>query len=221
MLFIIVGLLCSCLCLSRQHVCTDVNRFPQLNNNYTVVGLPLETITVGGMLGCVRECQMMATCKAFTYKKTRNCSMYAQFEFSSPNNVDVSDVTSIISDWNTVQNYTKYRVTVTPVLTPGQDCYIPGTEQLLQDGTVVKTRSFYNGTSNVTLSGRECQMWAAHNTHNHHGNGDDPTHFATGETMDEVANYCRVVLPDPEDIPWCYTTDPSKRWDNCTITECT
>lgn len=103
MLLIIVVVLCARVCLSRQNVCTDVNRFPQLNNNYTVIGLPVKTITVGGMLGCVRECQMLATCKAFTYKKTRNCSMYAQFEFSSPNNIDVSDVTSIISDWNTVQ----------------------------------------------------------------------------------------------------------------------
>ncbi|XP_071085879.1 hepatocyte growth factor-like [Haliotis cracherodii] len=217
MLFIIVGVLCSCLCLSRQNVCADVNRFPKLNNNYTVAGLPVET-----MLGCVRECQMMATCKAFTYKNTRNCSMYAQFEFSSPNKVDVIDVvTSIISDWNTVQNYTKDRVTVTPVLTPGEECYIPGTEQLLQNGTVVKTRAFYNGTSNVTLSGRECQMWAAHTPHKHYDRGVSPGHFGTGETMDEVANYCRVVLPDPVDTPWCYTTNPSKRWERCNITECT
>ncbi|XP_046377806.2 plasminogen-like [Haliotis rufescens] len=218
MLFIIVGLLCSCLCLSRQNVCADVNRFPQLNNNYTVVGLPLETITVGGMLGCVRECQMMATCKAFTYKKTRNCSVYSQFEFSSPNNVDVRDVvTSIISDWNTVQNYR--RVMPAP-LKSGQECYIPGTEQLHQDGTVVKIRVFYNGTLDVTLSGRECQRWADHTTHNHPGNGDAPGSFATGETMEEVANYCRVVLSDAVDTPWCYTTDPTKRWERCNITEC-
>ncbi|XP_046547485.1 hepatocyte growth factor-like protein [Haliotis rubra] len=145
--------------------------------------------------------------------------MYDQFEFSSPNNISGSNVlTSIISDWNSEQSYTEGRVN--QALTPGQDCFIRATEQLLPGGTVIKRRRFYNGTLNVTLSGRECQKWISNTPHKHDVNGNVPGHFATGESMEEVANYCRIVLTDTVDIPWCYTTDIAQRWDKCNVTEC-
>ena len=31
-------------------------------------------------------------------------------------------------------------------------------------------------------------------------------------------NYCRN--PDEEPKPWCYTTDPDKRWEFCDIPVC-
>ena len=39
------------------------------------------------------------------------------------------------------------------------------------------------------------------------------------DTMDDAANYCRnpdVGLKGP----WCYTTDPSERWEFCEIDYC-
>ena len=31
-------------------------------------------------------------------------------------------------------------------------------------------------------------------------------------------NYCRN--PDGERMPWCYTTDPEKRWEDCPVPRC-
>ncbi|XP_067670143.1 uncharacterized protein [Haliotis asinina] len=219
-MWILLVVLYSCICLSRENICTQMSRFPHLSTSYAVVGQPIETIGVGGLLGCVKECQLKATCEAFTYSnKTRDCNMYDQFMYSSSNNINANDViTSIISDWNIVEDYR--RVGLSPSLQSGQDCFIPATEQLFPNGTVIKRGRFYNGTLNVTLSGRECQKWISHTPHKHDVYGSSPDHFATGESMEEVANYCRIILPDTVDIPWCYTIDPTKRWEKCNVTEC-
>ena len=60
----------------------------------------------------------------------------------------------------------------------------------------------YRGNVAVTNTGKTCQDWLldtphAH-SHNHHGFG---------------GNYCRN--PDGSSAPWCYTTDPSTRWEYC------
>lgn len=48
-------------------------------------------------------------------------------------------------------------------------------------------------------------MWASDSPHDHSLNN-----------LPE--NYCRN--PDNEPAPWCYTTDPNKRWDFCDIPYC-
>lgn len=63
----------------------------------------------------------------------------------------------------------------------------------------------YSGKRNVTQSGRTCQVWSAQSPHSH------------GYTS-YPENYCRN--PDGEPSPWCYTTDPYKRWELCDIPDC-
>ena len=63
----------------------------------------------------------------------------------------------------------------------------------------------YTGTANTTESGRTCQMWSV-NTPHAHGANDVGDH-----------NYCRS--PDG-DAPWCFTTDPGKRWEYCDVSHC-
>lgn len=63
----------------------------------------------------------------------------------------------------------------------------------------------YSGKRNVTQSGRTCQVWSAQSPHSH------------GYTS-YPENYCRN--PDGEPSPWCYTTDPYKRWELCAIPDC-
>ncbi|XP_065935897.1 uncharacterized protein [Magallana gigas] len=63
----------------------------------------------------------------------------------------------------------------------------------------------YSGKKNVTQSGRTCQVWSAQSPHSH------------GYTS-YPENYCRN--PDGEPSPWCYTTDPYKRWELCDIPDC-
>ena len=64
----------------------------------------------------------------------------------------------------------------------------------------------YAGAASVTASGRTCQAWAVDTPHEHDFNGLD-------------GSYCRN--PDGEPSPWCYTTDPEKRWELCSqIAQC-
>lgn len=63
----------------------------------------------------------------------------------------------------------------------------------------------YTGKVNVTQSGRTCQAWILQTPHNH-----------PYTSLPE--NYCRNPGVTPN--PWCYTTDPNKRWDYCVIPYC-
>ena len=63
----------------------------------------------------------------------------------------------------------------------------------------------YDGGAATTVSGYTCMDWALDDPHEH-GFNDLP------------GNYCRN--PDGEPGPWCYTTDPAKRWELCEVPEC-
>ncbi|VDI82640.1 apolipoprotein(a) [Mytilus galloprovincialis] len=65
--------------------------------------------------------------------------------------------------------------------------------------------SEYKGKISTTISNRACQSWKLNSPHRHR--------FHNLE-----ANYCRN--PDGEPAPWCYTTDPKKRWDICNVPFC-
>lgn len=82
-----------------------------------------------------------------------------------------------------------------------KDCYVRG-----DDG------AGYRGKVAVTKSGRRCQSWISQYPHQHSRTPDRFTESGL------VNNYCRN--PDGEEAPWCFTTDPSKRWEYCGISEC-
>ena len=70
----------------------------------------------------------------------------------------------------------------------------------------------YNGTLNVTVSGRTCQHWDSDSPHFH------PITSLFRYYL-ENHNYCR----NPEGRgkrPWCYTIDPSVRWEYCNVPNC-
>ncbi|XP_059796858.1 plasminogen isoform X1 [Balaenoptera ricei] len=89
---------------------------------------------------------------------------------------------------------------VPPEQTPvAQDCY-QGNGQS------------YRGTSSTTVTGRKCQSWSSMIPHRHQ---KTPANYPNaGLTM----NYCRN--PDADKSPWCYTTDPSVRWEFCNLKKC-
>ena len=64
-----------------------------------------------------------------------------------------------------------------------------------------KEGSDYTGTVSVTISGRTCQRWDVKEPHKH-----------PREPLPH--NYCRNPDGSPRGV-WCYTTDPSKRWEYC------
>ncbi|XP_071078829.1 plasminogen-like [Haliotis cracherodii] len=85
---------------------------------------------------------------------------------------------------------------------------------------MVNGRAEYDGTLSTTRSGYSCQRWDDHTTHSHLNNGDDSSHFSADDSLEEAANYCRTPTTDGEIYPWCYTTDPNKRWEFCDLPEC-
>ncbi|XP_013004333.2 plasminogen [Cavia porcellus] len=70
----------------------------------------------------------------------------------------------------------------------------------------------YRGTSSITVSGKKCQSWSSMRPH---------VHNKTPEKYPDaglIMNYCRN--PDADKSPWCYTTDPSVRWEYCNLKKC-
>ena len=64
----------------------------------------------------------------------------------------------------------------------------------------------YAGNARTTVGGLTCQAWDSDTPHSHQNHGAGPE------------NFCRN--PDGEPRPWCYTTDPGKRWDFCAMEKC-
>ena len=63
---------------------------------------------------------------------------------------------------------------------------------------------------NTTKSGLACQQWSSQQPHKHEN------------TKPGDHNYCRNPDGETEDGggAWCYTMDPSKRWEHCSIPKC-
>ncbi|KAL4234961.1 hypothetical protein ACF0H5_006602 [Mactra antiquata] len=82
------------------------------------------------------------------------------------------------------------------------------------DGTLAVD---YTGTISTTTTGRTCQAWSQNTPHNHTYHGA-PLFPYDGDDV-AAQNYCR----DPDGYtgwPWCYTMDPSQRFDYCTVPIC-
>ncbi|XP_052791956.1 plasminogen-like [Mya arenaria] len=80
----------------------------------------------------------------------------------------------------------------------------------------ISTASYldYTGKWNITFNGKTCQRWDTNSPH-YHGLG--PTYLPEN-SMADAENYCRD--PDLSGYLWCYTTDPSDRWQGCNIWKC-
>ncbi|CAH1256432.1 LPA [Branchiostoma lanceolatum] len=72
----------------------------------------------------------------------------------------------------------------------------------------------YNGTVNTTVSGKVCQMWDSQEPHR---TGSFNPYWCPHSGLEQ--NFCRT--PDSDPCPWCYTTDPSTRWEHCFICDST
>ncbi|KAI5109033.1 hepatocyte growth factor-like protein precursor, partial [Silurus meridionalis] len=69
----------------------------------------------------------------------------------------------------------------------------------------------YRGHVSKTKTGRTCQQWWSKFPHDHK--------YTPSSTNGLELNYCRN--PDGDNIgPWCYTTDPERRYESCNIPQC-
>ncbi|XP_036388835.1 hepatocyte growth factor-like protein [Megalops cyprinoides] len=76
---------------------------------------------------------------------------------------------------------------------------------------IVEDGKSYRGKVSQTESGRTCQQWWSKFPHDHR--------WTPSSTNGLELNYCRN--PDGDRIgPWCYTTDPERRYETCNIPRC-
>uniref|UniRef100_A0AAY5F5L0 Macrophage stimulating 1 n=1 Tax=Electrophorus electricus TaxID=8005 RepID=A0AAY5F5L0_ELEEL len=69
----------------------------------------------------------------------------------------------------------------------------------------------YRGEVSKTQTGRTCQQWWSKFPHDHR--------WTPSPTNGLELNFCRN--PDGDRIgPWCYTTDPERRYESCNIPQC-
>jgi len=78
----------------------------------------------------------------------------------------------------------------------------------------VKLSPAWKGNVSHTWSGRKCQAWVSDFPHEH---GYHKARFIDGSEL-AAQNFCRD--PRDEGQPWCYTVDPSVRWEFCAIPHC-
>ena len=75
----------------------------------------------------------------------------------------------------------------------------------------------YTGTVSQTSKGKTCQRWDSQSPQKHKYKKN--ANKFPDATLADAANYCRN--PDGSSTgPWCYTTDPKKRWQYCDIPMC-
>nr|XP_022315053.1 apolipoprotein(a)-like isoform X1 [Crassostrea virginica] len=94
---------------------------------------------------------------------------------------------------------------------PFQYCDIPKCQE--RNCKITDNGIEYKGKHNMTRNGIPCQRWDSTFPHVPSNKLSFP-----GETFSAQENYCRN--PDGESSPWCYTVDPSERWDYCYIPNC-
>ena len=74
----------------------------------------------------------------------------------------------------------------------------------------------YTGTVARTVSNRTCQRWDSNTPH------EISSIYLARLTAREgnPENYCRNTDADEEPAVWCFTTDPAKRWEFCSVPMC-
>lgn len=80
--------------------------------------------------------------------------------------------------------------------------------------TTGNSGAVYSGKNTCTETGRMCQRWDSDSPHRR-----NMDHIPTN-SRDLHSNYCRDPGPPYENKPWCYTTDPKKRWEFCHVDSC-
>ncbi|XP_033487861.2 plasminogen-like [Epinephelus lanceolatus] len=107
----------------------------------------------------------------------------------------------------TTDNATRWEYCDVPSCVDTDESVTPSEEDCYEgDG------SSYRGMTSETVSGKKCQDWSAMTPHNH---SYTPQNYPKADLRMDL---CRN--PDGDEAPWCYTTDPSVRWEFCNLEQC-
>ena len=81
--------------------------------------------------------------------------------------------------------------------------------------TEVDGVEIFNGTIGMTVSGKSCQPWSSESPHTHRYTSPD---YFPDSSLQQASSYCRN--PSYEAFIWCYTADPTVRWEYCYAPKC-
>ncbi|XP_067685028.1 apolipoprotein(a)-like [Haliotis asinina] len=174
------------------------------------VYLVLQTPT---LQDCVKSCLQQSRCVSFNYKAGQ-CELNYDDATTAPFGIEVS------SGWNHASS--SYMPLRLAGICSSKPC---GVNEMCRDKVstyecepeeLCYTRStLYLGTLNITNTGRTCQRW---DTDYPHGRVFFPRGMSAGDpALVNESNYCRMP---GHAIPWCYTTDPNVRWEECSVPSC-
>ena len=74
----------------------------------------------------------------------------------------------------------------------------------------------YTGKTNETLNKISCMRWDQQYPHKHKNNG---SRGFPEQNASLAMNYCRNPDNEPGG-PWCYTVEPTVRWEYCEVPYC-
>ena len=72
--------------------------------------------------------------------------------------------------------------------------------------------------TSTTKNGKICQKWSSQSPHRHEVGKSKSTSYYPDSSLVDAKNHCRD--PDMTGVLWCYTTDPSTRWEQCNVDLC-
>ena len=75
------------------------------------------------------------------------------------------------------------------------------------------------GTQRLTRTGNTCQRWDSNEPHRPSAHFTDPNNFPD-YNLTLAENFCRNPDRSWDAGPWCYTTNPGTRWENCDTPFC-
>ena len=73
----------------------------------------------------------------------------------------------------------------------------------------------YQGQASTTKSGLQCQPWVSDTPHK-----PSASIWQLRFRLITEANFCRNPAPKLRKQVWCYTMDPTKRWEYCDVPHC-
>ena len=143
------------------------------------------------------------------WNKTDSYSQKSSYDFVDISNISYIAIKSMVSEHimeNFMENVTK----------------ASNVDMNIYSENCKTTRSGFSYIGNVstTINGDTCQHWGSQLPHKHTKGSRDEEFPEKNITL--ARNYCRNPITSTENSkgPWCYTTNPSKRWEYCLIHMC-
>ncbi|CAH1773240.1 unnamed protein product, partial [Owenia fusiformis] len=188
------------------------------------LGRPQVVLGTWGQWGAWTQCT--STCGGGVRKRIRSCDSPAPKNTKCPGsyyeaalcnnqdcNADDQDIETVEQGIRNLGRQICLNHTTSSVLTG--DIEWAGLGEVDEDCKPGTMGRLYMGETSMTVGGRPCQRWDSQTPHTHRVRDWQ----VPDGSLAAAENFCRN--PDNEiGGPWCYTTDPGRRWEYCGVPIC-